>query len=254
MLPGDTTHLGLGRVAGISPGALSAGLGGVPAAQTYLDVSQGNRVFGSLYDFPLPPLAIVDGAVPPSLWDPALERADEVPADIVPGLLAAAIREEGGEAGGAVAVADPLAGLAGLVAVDENGRVASDAACPPRGCPGLNVVAAELGELPALVERLAGSDMLIALERPPPESGDLLSVGIAGEGFDGLLTSDSTRLPGLVLTTDLAPTILERLGIAVPAEMSGNPVRTEGEPSAAEVASLEDRLGEVRPRRGPVIG
>ncbi len=90
-------------------------------------------------------------------------------------------------------MADPLAGLAGLVAVDENGRVAGDAACPPRGCAGLNVVAAELGELPALVGRLAGRDMLIALERPPPESGDLLSVGIAGEGFDG--TADVRQHP-----------------------------------------------------------
>jgi hypothetical protein len=254
VLPGDTTHLGLGAVEGISPGALSAGLGGVPAAQTYLDVSQGNRVFGSLYDFALPPLAIVGGEVPPSLWDPALERADEVPADIAPGLLASTIREQGGGPGGPIAVADPLAGLAGLIAVDESGRVASDVACPPRGCPGLNVVAADLGELPALVERLGGADMLIALERPPPEAGDLLSVGVAGEGFDGLLTSDSTRLPGLVLTTDLAPTILERLGMTVPAEMSGNELRTEGEPSAAEVAALEERLAEVRPRRGPVIG
>ena len=253
VLPGDTSHLGLGRVDGISPGALSAGLASVPEAQTYLDVSQGNRVFGSLYDFPLPPLQIVDGEVPPSLWDPALERADEVPADIVPGLLAATIRDAA-EVGGPVAVADPLAGLAGLVAVDERGVVGDGASCPPRGCPGLNVGAAQLAELPAMAGRLEGRDMLIALERPPPEQGDLLSVGIAGEGFDGLLTSDSTRLPGMVLTTDLAPTILERLGIAVPGEMSGSAIHAEGEPDAAEVVSLEDRLGEVGPRRGPVIG
>ena len=253
VLPGDTTHDALGAVEGISPGALSAGLGSVPAAQTYLDISQGNRVFGSLYDFPLPPLVVLDGAVPRGLWDAVAERARDVPADIVPGLLGSAI-EAGRGAQSPVAVADPGAGIAALAAVDERGRVASAAGCPPRGCPGLNVVAAEIGDLPARIERLGGRDMLIALERPAPAQGDLLSVGIAGDGFDGLLTSDSTRLPGLVLTTDLAPTILERLGLAVPAEMSGNPVRTEGEPSGAEVTALEDRLGEVRPRRGPVIG
>ena len=38
----------------LSPGLLSAGLGSVPAEQTYLDVSQGNRVFDSLYDEELP--------------------------------------------------------------------------------------------------------------------------------------------------------------------------------------------------------
>jgi hypothetical protein len=254
VLPGETTHLGLERVEGLSPGALSAGLGNVPAAQTYLDIGQGNRIFGSLYDFPLPPLEIVGGEVPPVLWDRAVERAEKVPADIALGLLGSAIREQGPEAGGAVAVADPLAGLAGLVAADEDGRVPDDVSCPPRGCAGLNVVAADAGDLGEMVARLEGRDMLIALERPPPKTGDLLSVGIAGEGFDGLLTSDSTRLPGMILTTDLAPTILERLGMTVPAEMSGSAVRTEGEPLAADVASLEDRLGEVRPRRGPVIG
>jgi len=35
-------------------GLLSAGMGSVPAEQTYLDISQGNRVFDSLYDEPLP--------------------------------------------------------------------------------------------------------------------------------------------------------------------------------------------------------
>ena len=38
----------------MSPGLLSAGLGSVPAEQTYLDITQGNRVFDSLYDSELP--------------------------------------------------------------------------------------------------------------------------------------------------------------------------------------------------------
>jgi hypothetical protein len=253
VLPGDTTHADLGGVDGMSPGALSAGLGSVPAAQTYLDTSQGNRVFGSLYDFALPPLLLAGGRVPPGLWGPVVERAEEVPADIVPGLFASTIESEGAN-GDAVAVADPLAGTAGLMAASEEGEVATDAGCPPRGCPGLNVVAANVGQLPAMIERLDGQDLLIALERPAPESGELLSIGAAGAGFDGLLTSDSTRMAGLVLTTDIAPTVLERLGIATPEQMSGKPIRTEDEPAGAEVAALEDRLGEVRPRRGPVIG
>jgi hypothetical protein len=151
-------------------------------------------------------------------------------------------------------VADPLAGLAGLMAVDERGRVRSDARCRPRGCPGLDVIATGVRRLPALVERLRGDDLLIALERPPPEPGRLLAAGIAGAGFDGLLTSNSTRTPGLVLSTDLAPTILERLGIAIPSAMGGSAITTEGEDDAADVESLESRLMEVGPRRGPVIG
>ena len=38
----------------MSPGLMSAGLGAVPAEQTYLDITQGNRVFDSLYDAELP--------------------------------------------------------------------------------------------------------------------------------------------------------------------------------------------------------
>ena len=49
LLPPGTTVDELARP-GFSPGLMSAGLGIVPAAQTYLDISQGNRVFDSLYD------------------------------------------------------------------------------------------------------------------------------------------------------------------------------------------------------------
>jgi len=255
VLPGDTTHRALGAVDGISPGALSAGLGTVPAAQTYLDISQGNRLFGSLYDRPLPALLTVDGEVPPELWHAVTGRARDAPADLEPGLLASTIRgASSGDGTRLDAVADPLAGIAGLIAVDEGGAVRSDAGCPARGCPGLDVVATRLGGLSALIDRLRGDDLLIALERPPPEPGHLLSVGIAGTGFEGMLTSDSTRLPGLVLSTDIAPTILMRLGIEVPHAMSGSPITIEGEPDPARVGELEDRLGEVGPRRGPVIG
>jgi hypothetical protein len=254
VLPGDTTYRALGAVEGISPGALSAGLGTVPSAQTFLDISQGNRIFGSLYDRPLPALPLVDGRVPPTLWDAVIERADDAPADIEPGLLASTIRGDGGGADELRAVADPLAGLAGLAAVDEDGEVASDSGCRAHDCAGLDVVATELHALPGLIGRLRGDDLLIALERPAPESGHLLSLGMAGRGFDGMLTSDSTRTQGLVLSTDIAPTILERLGIEVPDAMSGSPITTEGTPDAARVASLERRLMEVGPRRGPVIG
>jgi hypothetical protein len=81
-----------------------------------------------------------------------------------------------------------------------------------------------------------------------------LSIGIAGRGFDGNLTSDSTRLDGYVLSTDIAPTILDRLGIAVPSEVSGRPIRGEGGVDSAAVESLGRRLAVIPERRGPVIG
>ena len=83
MLPPDTTVAEL-AAAGFSPGLMSAGLGTVPSEQTYLDIGQGNRIFDSLYDEPLPGRGGDRGRM-----EAGGERAAEsAPADIVPGLLA----------------------------------------------------------------------------------------------------------------------------------------------------------------------
>jgi hypothetical protein len=197
----------------MSPGLMSAGLGAVPAEQTYLDLTQGNRVFDSLYGSELPrvrvPLdrPIGDGAV--------VRRAESAPAEIVPGLLAETLAAAG---------------------------------------KGLAVRSASPAQLPRLVRGLRGKDLLIAIERPPPAKNGALAIGIAGRGFDGNLTSDSTRLDGYVLSTDVAPTILERLGVGVPSQMSGQPIRSEGTVDAAAVVELGERLSIISERRGPVIG
>jgi hypothetical protein len=199
--------------AGMSPGLMSAGLGSVPAEQTYLDITQGNRVFDSLYEDELP-----EGPVPlnrPVADAALLQRAESAPADIVPGLLA----QTAGEAGESFAVRTAAA-----------------------------------RQLPGLVDGLRGDDLLIAIEKPPPATNEALAIGIAGRGFDGNLTSDSTRLDGYVLSTDVAPTILERLGLGVPSQMSGQPIRTEGEVDAGAVVELGDRMAVISERRGPVIG
>jgi hypothetical protein len=249
LLPDGTGPRELGRVEGISPGLVSAGIGKVPASQTYLDVSQGNRTSPSLYDDDPPLVYTSHGRVPRPIWDTIVDRARDVPADVVPGLLASTLL-----AAGVGARAEPSAGLGFLIAVDRRGRVRGDRGCPAVGCTGLTVRSSTVGGLRRLVGLLRGKDMLIALERPPPRSGHQLTAGVAGSGFDGRLTSESTRLRGLVLSSDLAPTILRRLGVRVPSEMSGTMIRAEGEPDAGEVGALEDRIEAVGPRRGPVIG
>jgi len=201
LLPPETTAEQLAE-AGFSPGLMSAGLGTVPAAQTYLDIGQGNRVFDSLYDTDLP---VERG---PAGWKVVIERAETAPADIVPGLLAATLRENG--------------------------------IPPPRF---------EIGQ----VER-DSRGLTIAIARPTGESDDLLPIGIAGRGFEGNLTSDSTRMDGYVLSTDVAPTILDHFGIAIPSQMSGQPIRAEGAVDAAAVESLGARMEVISSRRGPVVG
>ncbi len=94
--------------AGLSPGVMSAGLGTVPAAQTYLDVGQGNRVFDSLYDSPLP-LFEGDRA---RWWREVVERAESAPAEIVPGLLAKTLAAAGARARFSERRGSPLARLA----------------------------------------------------------------------------------------------------------------------------------------------
>jgi hypothetical protein len=193
---------------------MSAGLGSVPGAQTYLDISQGNRVFDSLYDSELP-RDVAGGMCGPAYSKAVVERAESAPAEIVPGLLAMTLAEDG------------------------------------QSC---EVRTVGLAALPGLVRGLEDNDLLIAIGRAPPAENRALAIGIAGPGFDGDLTSDSTRTDGYVLSTDVAPTILSRLGIAVPSQMSGQPIRPEGSVDPDAIESLGARMAVISQRRGPVIG
>jgi hypothetical protein len=44
LLPKGTGLASLGSLGDLAPGLMSAGIGSVPGAQTYLDVTQGNRL------------------------------------------------------------------------------------------------------------------------------------------------------------------------------------------------------------------
>jgi hypothetical protein len=208
-VPSGTTVEQL-AAAGLSPGVMSAGLGKVPPAQTHLDVGQGNRVFDSLYDGPLPERR----RGRPRWWREVVARAESAPAEIVPGLLGSTLAEAG---------------------------------LRPRFS---EVRGASLGRLPHVGDRA----LLIAIAVPTEKSDGPLAIGIVGRGFDGNLTSDSTRMDGYVLSTDVAPTILRRLGVAVPAEMSGQPIRSQGAVDPGAVESLVERMGVISSRRGPVVG
>ncbi len=247
LLPNGTSLSALEAAPGISPGLLSAGLGDVAPEQTYLDITQGNRVFDSLYDSDLPRLVPRGTGV--QGWGSAVARAEGAPAEIVPGLLASSLGV------GRMAAAPGLRAAA-LLAADRRGRLTRlPLGCQTRACgPPVSVIDAKPGVLPALARELRGDDLLIALERPPPAEQAQLALGIAGAGFDGNLTSDSTRMDGYVSSIDLAPTILERLGLPIPSEMDGTAIHTEGSPDFAEVESLGDRLTAIPSRRASVVG
>jgi hypothetical protein len=235
LLPPQTTVAQI-AAAGFSPGVMSAGLGTVPSNQTYLDIGQGNRVFDSLYDGDLPPLGKNCFA-----WEEAVEkRAESAPAEIEPFLL---IREVGRHA----------------TAVFWSGR----SACAFGGFQGgnggislrvLTIEEASLRQADIARRHMSSGDLLIAIARPTGQSDAPLAIGIAGSGFHGNLTSDSTRTDGYVLSTDVAPTILRHFGIPVPSAMSGQAIRSDGAINPASIESLVDRMDVISSRRGAVIG
>jgi len=147
-------------------------------------------------------------------WREAVERAESAPAEIVPGLLKKTLRE--------------------------------------------NHVRFQFSEvLTATLDRLPprrSYQLLIAIAWPTGKSDEPVAIGIAGSGFDGNLTSDSTRTDGYVLSTDVAPTILQRLGIGIPSQMSGQPIHAEGSVDPGAIESLVARMDVISSRRGPVIG
>jgi hypothetical protein len=255
VLPHGTTPAQLARLHGMATGLLSAGIGQVPAAQTYLDIGQGARASSVLYDEPLPLLYARPAGqsgparIPPRAWDRVRERAADVPADLVPGLLGSTL-----QAGHVLTQGSPRLQSALAMIATEGGLISSRTRCKLPPCGAVRVVAARSEELSRLAQGLRADDLLIAIASPPPPENRALAIGVSGRGFEGTLTSDSTRMRGYVLSTDIAPTILARLGLEVPDEMTGEPMRASGSVDTAFLTDLENRLAAIGPRRGPVIG
>jgi hypothetical protein len=246
ILPSQTAVGDLARVDGMAIGLMSTGIGDVPPEQTYLDISQGNRVDNSLYDDDLPPLPAFVNWVPG--WKRIIARANSVPADIYPGLLAGHL--------GSRDVADPALRDAALIAAKRPGfvkrRVLGPCAPP---CLVLSVAPMSASAVRARAAHLSGHDLLIALVAPSGDRG-VTPIGIAGQGFHGELSSGSTRTTGYVLSTDLLPTLRQAFGSDAdlsPFGITGEPIRGEGTLDAAAVNDLADRMEAVPDRRAPVV-
>jgi hypothetical protein len=82
-------------------------------------------------------------------------------------------------------------------------------------------------------------------------ASNMPSLGFAG-GRE--LTSSSTNQRGLIASFDIAPTILQHLGLPVPAQMRGAPIRTDGRLSSSSVRALMARLRVISSRRLPALG
>lgn len=241
----------LSQIEGAAVGLMNPALGEAGPDQTWLDVSQGARAFDSKYDASLN----IVSASPPSVfgWERVIERAESAGVDIRPGLLGSVLRRNGliPEVADPSGTADPSS----LVVVNRNGMLK---AAPPQ-CPGpdcvtpLTVSTVSLEVASALSEQRDRGEVLMVIEKPPAESGEQLSIAIAGPGFAGMLRSASTRTPGYVLSTDIAPTVLRHFGIGVPSAMSGLPIESGGRVDFDALAELEGRYRQVGESRGTAM-
>ena len=77
--------------------------------------------------------------------------------------------------------------------------------------------------------RAAPPDLVFVVQDPSRVTGACSRSAPPGlrDGTD--LRSDSTRTEGVVISTDVAPTVLERLGVDVPDDMSGEPIEARGD-------------------------
>jgi hypothetical protein len=256
---------------GLSAGLMSATQGRYSTEQLLLDITQGARVASSAYSSAHPPaLSLVPagtGALV-SGWPAARRRAEDAPQLLRPGLLAARIPGGGAYAG--IAGTDAVDGVA---AADRSGRLA---AVSIGGAHSLLARVAALRasrrlvvcELPsgsagdaalrALVAGRPAGELLIVVQRAPDAPGnELLWAAVAGlaGGAGKELTSHTTNQRGLIASIDLAPTILEHLGLEpMPADMRGAPIETDGSLHTASLASLQARLKVVGGRRLETLG
>jgi hypothetical protein len=241
VLPFGTTVDEIASVPEMAPGLVSAGLGTVPITQTFLDISQGNRVNENLYDGDLPSIYLRGGEVPPEIWKQIVDRANSAPAQIEPGLLASTV-----EAAHIPVTASSDGGLASLMLVDSDGHVDDS------GPSGLDLVRTDVDALPQLIHDAGSGGLVIAVAAGAGTEQELLPAGIAGGGFHGDLTSPSTRTDGVILSTDIGPTILDHLGLDIPGAMNGSVIESEGDRDPAGVTVLQGRL-DHRPDRDDAV-
>ena len=242
---------GLGLHVGVASPAVDADAAG----QAFLDMGQGARVSTRVYDEELPRLRLgPDGRI--ADWDAVVARAEDAPADLVPGLL--------GETVGSTAYVGVRGRSheAAAIAADRSGKVNAELGTRQslnqrieRALRSYTLVVAEVPPGPGLTLFPRQENLLvIVLAAPPTEEAALLptAAGFGGETTPGLLTSSTTRRDGMVAITDYAPTVLRWLGLEIPDEMQGRPMRATGG-SADEVESLADRLAHIKDRRAVVL-
>jgi hypothetical protein len=246
----------------LSIGLIGATQGPYNQEQFLLDLSSGTRTSTATYDTNHPwPMRLsvagtagfIDG------WIPNKRRALKAPASIKPGLLATSI-----PGGGTYVGFNRPRGFEAAAAADEQGTVRRVSLGPATtvafraqqllqrhrfivvSLPPKKLGGQQMDEL----LRLRGPNELIMVVQAPPDqkAPQLLPLGLVGEPGHhkpaGVI-SQSTRQSGIVTGIDIAPTVLKRLGIAIPSDMRGEPITIDGKRDSAGLKDLRDRLTNI---------
>jgi hypothetical protein len=246
-------------------GLVSATQGRYSPEQTVLDLSAGSRTAATLYDPDAPPpLRLVPGSGHSGVisgWSKAVSRAATAHAEIRPGMLAGRIGGGSGYAGlsgGSHLEAVAAANRAGRVTEVSLGRPTDLAARVGDLLTRRRYVVATLpagGQGDAVLDQLLNErragEVLIVVQAPPrARTPQLLPAGAAGiKAGNGTLTSDTTRLDGIVAGIDVPATILRGLDLPIPDEVKGEPLRAEGKRDVAALKGIAARLRVVSGRR-----
>lgn len=250
-------------------GLVSATQGSYSPTQMLLDVTAGSRTSASVYDPQTRPrlglAASGGGAGVITGWAGALSRARKALAEIDPGLLASQIPGGAGYAGVA-----GRGNLEAVAAADRHGRVdnvslgsAGDLAVRVKALlrhhrlvvAGLPAGVAGDRALAALLRDHHPGDLLLVIQAPPNATvPQLLPAGaVLPDGSNGLLSSQTTRLHGIVAATDVPVTILHDLHLHVPSGVKGQPIDAEGRRDAGALKRTDARLRVINSRRTPAI-
>ena len=226
-------------------------------------------------------------------WPAARRRAEGPPQLLRPGLLAAQI-PGGGAAYAGIAGTDDTDAIAaanrsGRIAAVSLGAASSLLAritalrrAHPLVVADLPAGVAGRADLRALTAARARGELLLVVQRARSAPGhELLWAAAAGltdsaapvgsertataggtagpQSSSGPgnaeLTSQTTNERGLIASVDIAPTILRHLGLTpIPADMRGDPIRTDGPLRPASLRALMARLRVIGPRRLPALG
>ncbi len=254
----------------LSIGLTSATQGSYRREQALLDISQGTRVSRSTYTpSEVPPVGLikmVNGSGAIKGWEAIVERADSAPQTVEPGLLASSILGGAAYVGDATRLQETV-----IPAADRLGQISKLALANTRDTARRALAQAEeyrlvvvttspgrngIRELRQILHKRRPGQLVIATQTPPlAPILPLLPIAAVGLGEDGPggLTSDTTNLPNLVAGIDIAPTILDHLGLPIPSAMKGRVMRVDGERQPAELTPFRDRLDELGPRRTPAL-